>query len=190
MTLRCFASFFGDGFAVGPVLQDEFGRTPPQAASVTFIGPLLGPLIRPVGGRPADRMGGVTVTVFTCIAMAVVLEINIGASAAKSLGLLTAGFVLTGVGNGSCRKTIPAIFRGQARVAITAGEDEAMASARARRRSGAAIGISGRRRPTRRARAWPARGSEVHRSHGRSLPMCAGRYPGVISGSSSVTDLS
>ncbi len=53
-----FGSFIGYSFAFGLVLQNQFGRTPLQAASITFIGPLLGSLIRPVGGRLADRYGG------------------------------------------------------------------------------------------------------------------------------------
>ena len=53
-----FGSFIGYSFAFGLVLQNQFGRTPLQAASLTFIGPLLGSLIRPVGGWLADRYGG------------------------------------------------------------------------------------------------------------------------------------
>ena len=49
-----FGSFIGYSFAFGLVLQTQFGRTPLQAAAVTFIGPLLGSLIRPIGGRLAD----------------------------------------------------------------------------------------------------------------------------------------
>ena len=57
-----FGSFIGYSFAFGLVLQNQFGRTPLQAASITFIGPLLGSLIRPVGGKLADRFGGANVT--------------------------------------------------------------------------------------------------------------------------------
>jgi len=142
-----FGSFIGYGFAFGLVLQNQFGRTPLQAAAVTFIGPLLGSLIRPVGGRLADRIGGGKVTFWNFVAMAVATLIIIAASGMKSLTLFTVGFVilfvLTGVGNGSTYKMIPAIFHGQARVAIAAGQDEATALARARRISGAVIGIAG-----------------------------------------------
>jgi MFS transporter, NNP family, nitrate/nitrite transporter len=69
------------------------------------------------------------------------------ASAMHSLSLFTAGFVLlfalSGVGNGSTYKMIPAIFRGQARIAIAGGADEQPALLRARRISGAVIGIVG-----------------------------------------------
>jgi NNP family nitrate/nitrite transporter-like MFS transporter len=142
-----FGSFIGYSFAFGLVLQNQFGRTPLQAAAVTFIGPLLGSLIRPVGGRLADRVGGAKVTFWNFIAMAAALAIIIGASAIHSLGVFTAGFVLlfvlTGIGNGSTYKMIPAIFRGEAKVAIAGGAQESAAFARARRLSGAAIGIVG-----------------------------------------------
>jgi NNP family nitrate/nitrite transporter-like MFS transporter len=142
-----FGSFIGYSFAFGLVLQNQFGRTPLEAAAVTFIGPLLGSLIRPVGGTLADRLGGARVTFWNFIAMVAATAVIIGASAIDSLALFTAGFVLlfilTGLGNGSTYKMIPAIFRGQARVAVAGGADEAAAMLRARRISGAVIGIAG-----------------------------------------------
>jgi NNP family nitrate/nitrite transporter-like MFS transporter len=56
-----FGSFIGFGFAFGQVLQVQFAtdfNTPVKAAYLTFLGPLLGSLIRPVGGALADRLGG------------------------------------------------------------------------------------------------------------------------------------
>jgi NNP family nitrate/nitrite transporter-like MFS transporter len=142
-----FGSFIGYSFAFGLVLQNQFGRTPLQAAAVTFIGPLLGSLIRPVGGWFADRYGGAKVTFWNFIGMGLATSVVIAASAMDSLALFTAGFVLlfvlTGVGNGSTYKMIPAIFRGQARVAIEAGAEAEPALLRARRLSGAVIGIAG-----------------------------------------------
>ena len=64
-----FGSFIGYSFAFGQVLQNQFGRTPLQAASITFIGPLLGSLIRPVGGKLADRYGGAKVTFVNFVGM-------------------------------------------------------------------------------------------------------------------------
>ena len=63
-----FGSFIGYSFAFGLVLQTQFGRTPLQAAYVTFIGPLLGSLIRPVGGWLADRYGGAKITLWNYVA--------------------------------------------------------------------------------------------------------------------------
>ncbi|MDT0351754.1 nitrate/nitrite transporter [Pseudonocardia charpentierae] len=142
-----FGSFIGYSFAFGLVLQNQFGRTPLQAASITFIGPLLGSLIRPVGGKLADKYGGAKVTFFTFIAMVVASAVILAGSAAKSLGVYAAGFivlfVLTGVGNGSTYKMIPSIFRGKALQAVARGGDERTQLLRARKVSGAAIGIIG-----------------------------------------------
>jgi NNP family nitrate/nitrite transporter-like MFS transporter len=142
-----FGSFIGYSFAFGLVLQNQFGRTPLQAAAVTFIGPLLGSVIRPYGGKLADKLGGARVTFWNFIGMGLATLVVIGASAIDSLALFTAGFVLlfalSGLGNGSTYKMIPAIFRGQARLAVAAGADEQAASLRARRVSGAVIGIAG-----------------------------------------------
>jgi NNP family nitrate/nitrite transporter-like MFS transporter len=60
-----FGSFIGFGFAFGQVLQNQFTgsfATPLAAASLTWLGPLLGSLIRPVGGTLADRFGGARIT--------------------------------------------------------------------------------------------------------------------------------
>jgi MFS transporter, NNP family, nitrate/nitrite transporter len=142
-----FGSFIGYSFAFGLVLQNQFGRTPLQAASITFIGPLLGSLIRPVGGKLADRFGGAKVTFWNFIGMVAASAVVLAGSAARSLAIYALGFillfVLTGVGNGSTYKMIPAIFRGKAAAAIARGGDERAQLMRARRISGAAIGIIG-----------------------------------------------
>ncbi|MDQ2879964.1 MAG: NarK/NasA family nitrate transporter [Actinomycetota bacterium] len=142
-----FGSFIGYSFAFGLVLQTQFHRTPLQAASVVFIGPLIGSLIRPVGGWLADRYGGAKVSLCNFIGMALATGLVIVASTEKSLALFMAGFialfVLSGIGNGSTYKMIPSIFAVQAQVAIAAGEPREPALMRARRISGAVIGIAG-----------------------------------------------
>lgn len=142
-----FGSFIGYSFAFGLVLQSQFGRTPLQAAAVTFVGPLLGSLIRPVGGKLADRYGGARVTLLNFVGMVAASGVVLVGSGARSLPVYVTGFivlfVLTGVGNGSTYKMIPAIFRGKALAAVTDGGDERAELLRARRISGAAIGIIG-----------------------------------------------
>ncbi|CNG11049.1 nitrate/nitrite transporter [Mycobacterium tuberculosis] len=133
-----FGSFIGFGFAFGQVLQiqfaDDFG-TPVRAACLTFLGPALGSLLRPAGGRLADRLGGAAVTFWTFAAMAAAATLVLAASQRGSLPLFLIGFVLlfafSGAGDGSTYTMIPAIFRARA------PEDEA------RRLSGALIGIAG-----------------------------------------------
>lgn len=140
-----FGSFIGYSFAFGLVLQTQFGRSPLQAAAVTFIGPLLGSLIRPVGGMLADRVGGARVTAWNFVAMAAATVVCIAASATASLALFVAGFialfVFSGLGNGSTYKMIPAIFRRKALARMAGGEAEQPAILYARRVAGAAIGL-------------------------------------------------
>ncbi|MEI7034941.1 nitrate/nitrite transporter [Streptomyces pratensis] len=139
-----FGSFIGYSFAFGLVLQTQFGRTPLQAASLTFIGPLLGSVIRPVGGRLADRYGGARITLAAFVAMAAATGVVIRASQTASLPVFLVGFialfVLTGLGNGSTYKMIPGIFHAKA---IAQGLDEESAAAHGRRLSGAAMGLIG-----------------------------------------------
>ncbi|TDC20957.1 NarK/NasA family nitrate transporter [Streptomyces sp. 8K308] len=139
-----FGSFIGYSFAFGLVLQNQFDRTPLQAASITFIGPLLGSLIRPVGGYWADRFGGARITLCTFAGMAVATGVVLAASAAESLPIFLVGFVglfvLSGLGNGSTYKMIPGIYRAKAQEQGLTGE---AAAAYARRLSGAAIGLIG-----------------------------------------------
>ena len=145
-----FGSFIGFGFAFGQVLQVQFADdfpTPLDAAYLTFLGPLLGSLVRPVGGMWADRYGGARVTCATFAAMAVGAGVILLASKATSLPLYLVGFivlfVLTGVGNGSTYKMIPAIFRAKAALLVEDGADAATSGREARRLAGALIGIAG-----------------------------------------------
>jgi NNP family nitrate/nitrite transporter-like MFS transporter len=144
-----FGSFIGFGFAFGQVLQNQFaahfltaGKVDPvKVAYLTFLGPLVGSLIRPVGGWLADRVGGSRTTFWNFLAMAACAGVVLVASEQKSLPLFFVGFValfvLSGVGNGSTYKMIPAVFRAKATARGGADEHEA------RRMANAVIGIAG-----------------------------------------------
>ncbi|MGK5545575.1 nitrate/nitrite transporter [Streptomyces sp. URMC 127] len=146
-----FGSFIGFGFAFGQVLQVQFQGdfgTPVKAAGLTFLGPLLGSLVRPVGGMLADRWGGARVTLVNYGAMAAGAVTVLAASRQGSLPLFLTGFValfvFSGIGNGSTYKMIPAIFRAQARTAVEVhGADPAAAEEASRRRASALIGVAG-----------------------------------------------
>ena len=135
-----FGSFIGFGFAFGQVLQVQFHAefsTPVKAAYLTFLGPLLGSLVRPAGGALADRLGGARVTFVNFIAMAAGAAVVLLAAQQKSLPLYLVGFialfVFSGIGNGSTYKMIPAIFKAKH------PDDQH----EARRLTGAVIGIAG-----------------------------------------------
>jgi NNP family nitrate/nitrite transporter-like MFS transporter len=142
--LGAFGSFIGYSFAFGLVLQNQFHRTPLQAAALTFIGPLVGSLIRPVGGRFADRVGGAKVTLTAFLAMAAATLLVVVASLQKSLPLFLVGFIalftLSGLANGSTYKMIPGIFQAKA---VARGLEGEQAAAYGRRLSGAAMGLIG-----------------------------------------------
>jgi len=116
-----FGSFIGFSFAFGQVLLVQFAdtfSTPVTAAYLTFLGPLVGSLARPVGGRLADRVGGARVTFANFAAMAAAAAVVLAASLVGSLPLFVGGFLalfaLSGIGNGSTYKMIPAIFSAKA----------------------------------------------------------------------------
>ena len=150
-----FGSFIGFGFAFGQVLTNEFGAhfltggkvDAVKVAYLTFLGPLVGSLIRPVGGWLADRLGGARTTFVNFVLMAISAAVVLVASEQKSLGLFFVGFValfvFSGVGNGSTYKMIPAVFRSKAQAAVAGGADSATADHEARRLANAVIGIAG-----------------------------------------------
>jgi NNP family nitrate/nitrite transporter-like MFS transporter len=146
-----FGSFIGFGFAFGQVLLVQFPDqfpVPLKAAALTWLGPLLGSLIRPVGGALADRYKGSVVTFWNFVAMAVGAGIVLLASSRNSLPLFLVGFVMlfvfSGIGNGSVYKMIPAIFTAKAlQSGEQAGEDGGTAARLATKRAGALIGLAG-----------------------------------------------
>jgi NNP family nitrate/nitrite transporter-like MFS transporter len=145
-----FGSFIGFSFAFGQVLQVQFAETfstPVKAAYLTFLGPLIGSLIRPVGGQLADRLGGARVSFVNFVAMALGASVVLVASLMHSLPLYLVGFVLlfafSGIGNGSVYKMIPAIFTSKSGTEIINGADPAVSMATSRRMAGALIGIAG-----------------------------------------------
>ncbi|WP_214110026.1 MFS transporter [Acrocarpospora catenulata] len=140
-----FGSFIGYSTAFPLLIKSQF---PEHAGLVTlaFLGPLVGSLIRPVGGWLSDRLGGATVTLWNFAAMAgSVLLVYLGL-AQHSFVLFFAAYMLligtAGVGNGSTYRMIPAIFRAKAVAGLEAGTDAHDAAVRiGRRDAAAAIGF-------------------------------------------------
>src|SRR3981081_2361168 len=103
-----FGSFIGYSFAFGLVLQNQFHYQPLDAVYWTFLGPLLGSILRPVGVRLSGKVGGTTVTLWTFLAMAIGCVVVIVAGNVNSFPLYLVGFmalfVFSGVGNGTAHK--------------------------------------------------------------------------------------
>ncbi len=140
-----FGSFVGYSAAFPLLLKTQF---PDVTASLAFLGPLVGSVARPLGGKLADRVGGARVTLVNFVAMAAAALGALSALRAHDLawflGAFLALFVTTGIGNGSTFRMIPAIFRAEAFAGVDERDEGAAADAmkRARRDSAAVIGIS------------------------------------------------
>ena len=107
-----FGSFIGYSAAFPLLLKTQF---PQVTVAIAFLGPLVGSLSRPFGGRLADRLGGAQVTFWNFIVMAAatvgVLYFIEAKSFAGFLAMFLVLFVATGIGNGSTYRMIPSIFR-------------------------------------------------------------------------------
>ena len=112
--IATFGSFIGYSAAFPLLIKTQF---PEVTVAVAFLGPLVGSVIRPIGGMLSDKVGGAKVTFWVLILMCVaVLGVMYFLEQKNFAGFLTmflALFTLTGIGNGSTYMTIPAIFRAE-----------------------------------------------------------------------------
>jgi NNP family nitrate/nitrite transporter-like MFS transporter len=140
-----FGSFVGYSAAFPLLLKTQF---PEVTMNLAFLGPLVGSLVRPVGGKLADRLGGARVTLWNFCAMALAALGVLSSLRAHAflpfMLMFLALFVTTGIGNGSTFRMIPAIFRAEALHGVDAQDEAAKASAlvAARRDAAAVIGFS------------------------------------------------
>jgi len=141
-----FGSFIGYSAAFPLLIKTQF---PAYSVGFAFLGPLVGSVIRPVGGIIADKIGGAVVTFWVFVAMcASVLGVMYFVEQQQFAGFLTMFlilFFLTGVGNGSTYRSIPLIFRTE-RLSEAEGQGEtgrALALKAAGLEAGAALGFIG-----------------------------------------------
>jgi NNP family nitrate/nitrite transporter-like MFS transporter len=109
-----FGSFIGYSAAFPLLIKTQF---PAISVGIAFLGPLVGSISRPFGGLLADKIGGANVTFWNFVAQgAATLGVMYFVDHKEFAGFLAMFlilFVLTGVGNGSAYRMIPAIFRAQ-----------------------------------------------------------------------------
>ncbi len=114
--LGTFGSFIGYSAGLPLLIKSQFpGMNPTQYA---FLGPLVGALVRPVGGWLADKLGGAVVTFWNFIVMAAAVfgvlaflpHNGAGGNFWGFLAMFILLFFTTGIGNGSTFRMIPVIF--------------------------------------------------------------------------------
>jgi NNP family nitrate/nitrite transporter-like MFS transporter len=114
--LGTFGSFIGYSAGFPLLIKSQFPQI--NALSYAWLGPLVGALIRPLGGWLSDKLGGARVTFWNFIAMAVgVLGVLYflpqGGQGGNFYGFLATFMLLftaAGIGNGSTFRMIPVIF--------------------------------------------------------------------------------
>ncbi|WP_371326082.1 NarK family nitrate/nitrite MFS transporter [Caldimonas taiwanensis] len=111
-----FGSFIGYSAGFPLLIKSQFPEV--NALSYAWLGPLVGALIRPVGGWLADKLGGARVTFWTFVVMglgvAAVLQFLPAEGRAGNFNAFLIAFLVlfaaSGVGNGSTFRMIPIIF--------------------------------------------------------------------------------
>jgi NNP family nitrate/nitrite transporter-like MFS transporter len=112
-----FGSFIGFSAGFPMLIKTQFPDVNPL--TYAFLGPLVGALVRSVGGWLSDKLGGALLTFWVFALMiiavfAVLYFLPSGGSGGDFRGFLIsfmALFVLSGIGNASTFRMIPVIFR-------------------------------------------------------------------------------
>lgn len=110
-----FGSFIGYSAGLPMLIKTQFPSVDPT--QYAFLGPLVGALVRPVGGWMSDKLGGASVTFWNFIVMAgavvgVLYFLPSGTGGGNFWGFLAMFmllFMTTGIGNGSTFRMIPVI---------------------------------------------------------------------------------
>lgn len=110
-----FGSFIGYSSAFPTLIKTQFtGYDPLKYA---FLGPLVGALVRPIGGIISDKLGGARVTFWNFLIMlfaviAVVYFVKEG-NFWGFFSMFMLLFITTGIGNGSTFRMVPIIYLNQ-----------------------------------------------------------------------------
>ncbi|CAG0948172.1 partial Nitrate/nitrite transporter NarK, partial [Anaerolineae bacterium] len=142
-----FGSFIGYSAGLPMLIKTLFPTLDPT--QYAFLGPLVGALVRPVGGWLADKLGGARVTFWNFIVMGaavfgVLHFMPHGGSGGNFPGFLSMFmllFLTTGIGNGSTFRMIPVIFLTERQRALGAGGAD-QARREAAKESAAVLGFS------------------------------------------------
>lgn len=145
-----FGSFIGYSAGLPMLIKTLFPDVNP--IKYAFIGPLVGALIRPVGGWLSDQLGGARVTLWNFMVMTFAVfgvlhfmpHSGVGGNFNGFLTMFLLLFLTTGIGNGSTFRMIPVIFLTERQRAASNQSEATMAQARrdAAKEAAAVLGFS------------------------------------------------
>ncbi len=168
-----FGSFIGYSAGFPLLIKSQFPDVNPL--KYAFLGPLVGSLIRPVGGIIADKVGGARLTFWNFIAMAaavggIIYFLGIKTEPGAFTGfflMFMALFVCAGLGNGSAYRMLPMIYIAENNARAERGEQTHLqAINNANKQSGVVVGITA---------AFAAYGAFfVPKSYGTSIRLTGG----------------
>ena len=144
--LGTFGSFIGFAAGFPLLLTSQYPGT--DAAQLAWAGPLVGAVLRPLGGWLSDRFGGARVTLWCLVAMLLgtvgllqALAASAGPSAVQAS--FVALFAAAGIGSASVFRMIPVIFARLHECAASAtGKAREAASRQAHTEAAATLGFS------------------------------------------------
>lgn len=168
-----FGSFIGYSAGFPLLIKSQFsGVNPLQYA---FLGPLVGSLVRPLGGWLSDKIGGARVTFWNFFAMilgvvGILYFLSIKTEPHAFTGFLIMFmmlFVCAGIGNGSTYRMIPIIFLAKNKHLAGSG-----CTNNANKQSGVVVGITS---------AFAAYGAFfIPKSYGTSIRLTGGPQAALI----------
>ncbi|WP_434621201.1 MFS transporter [Arthrobacter sp. A5] len=145
-----FGSFIGFSGVFPKLLADTFGPSTgftlgAATISLAFLGALVGSLVRPYGGRLADRWGGARITMVCFAALAVITLVQVWTLPLHYFGIFLGLFLLlfaaAGAGNGSTYRMIPVVFALRSRDRRQGHGTDDGAEVSSARKASAALGI-------------------------------------------------
>jgi MFS transporter, NNP family, nitrate/nitrite transporter len=144
-----FGSFIGYSAGLPMLIQTQFQGV--DAVQYAWLGPLLGALMRPLGGWLADRLGGARVTFWTFVVMTLGVAAVLACLPRQGQGGHFAGFMVSfgvlfaasGIGNGSSFRMIASIFLAERqRAAGPLPSEQRQAATEGNKEAAAALGFA------------------------------------------------
>ncbi len=108
-----FGGFSGLASSLAIYFNNQYGLSPVTAGYFTAACVFAGSLVRPLGGRMADRMGGIkTLSIMYAIAAGALFVASIGMGSAMSAAVVfVIAMLALGTGNGAVFQLVPQRFR-------------------------------------------------------------------------------